>query len=103
MHNATITPENGEDEAGTPGDMRKGGLEVRISKETKQDDAVEWELLLPAPLGFQNNITCFVLGLYVILTRKCPELFYLLSLSTMIIFTDDLVMYSSEHYIPVGS
>ena len=40
VHNATTTPDNRED-AGTPGDMRKGGLEVRVGKESVEDDAVE--------------------------------------------------------------
>jgi len=42
VHNAVATPINGEADVGIPGDMRKGGLEVRVAKEPVQDDAVEW-------------------------------------------------------------
>ena len=37
----TAAMPNNEEEAGTPGDVRKGGFEVRISKEPHQDDTVE--------------------------------------------------------------
>ena len=39
-HTTAPTPDDGE-EAGTPGDLRKGGLEVRVGKAPIQDDAVE--------------------------------------------------------------
>ena len=41
VRNTATTPDAGEDVAVTPGDVRKGGFEVRISKEPLQDDAVE--------------------------------------------------------------
>ena len=47
----TPTIPDNEEEAGTPGDMRKGGFEVRISKEPRQDDAVE---LINHLCGTQN-------------------------------------------------
>lgn len=43
VRNATTTPDvtGNREDAGTPGDLRKGGLEVRVGKESTQDDAVE--------------------------------------------------------------
>ena len=43
VRNTTTTPDvaDNREDAGTPGDIRKGGLEVRVGKESTQDDAVE--------------------------------------------------------------
>ena len=42
VHSATTTPDtvDNREDAGTPGDLRKG-LEIRVGKVSGQDDAVE--------------------------------------------------------------
>lgn len=49
VHNATTTPDtvDNREDAGTPGDLRKG-LEIRVGKVSGQDDAVEYMCHCPS-------------------------------------------------------